>query len=182
MRGSNFGLGWENCDVFKSWWVRSLEEVRLPHEKMFAQWRLALSIKSKCFIKMGLVIYEKSKKAIMLSLQMLKSLLEIVVEIWLERLAVKNSPEKLIHFQSSTGPNSFWAVSLVRPTLYHFNFPNFESHLAKSNQNPGLNLNRMLWPSWKLCFKNNVITFSLGKIYWFLTSLFGKMASTPMMV
>ena len=104
-------------------------------------------------------------------------MLEIVVEIWLECLAVKNSPEKLIHFQSSTGPNLFWAVSLVWPTLYHFNFPNFESHLAKSNQNSGLNLNRMLWPSWKLCFKNNVITFSLGKIYWFLTSLFGKMAS-----
>ena len=140
----------------------------------------ALSIKSKCFNKMGLVIM-RSKKGIMLSLQMLKSLLEIVVEIWLECLAVKNSPEKLIHFQSSTGPNLFWAVSLVRPTLYHFNFPNFKSHLAKSNQNSGLNLNRMLWPSWKLCFKNNVITFLLGKIYWFLTSLFGKMASTPMM-
>ena len=122
------------------------------------------------------------KKGIMLSLQMPKSPLEIVVEIWLECLAGKNSPEKLIHFQSSTGPNLFWAVSLVRPTLYHFNFPNFESHLAKSNQNSGLNLNRMLWPSWKLCFKNNVITFSLGKIYWFLTSLFCKMASTPMMV
>ena len=81
----------------------------------------------------------------MLSLRMLKSTLDIDVEIWLECLAGKNSPEKLIHhFQSSTGPNLFWAVSLVRPTLYHFNFPNFESHLAKSNQNSGLNLNRML--------------------------------------
>ena len=77
----------------------------------------------------------------MLSLQMPKSPLEIVVEIWLECLTVKNSPEKLIYFQSSTGPNLFWAVSLVRPTLYHFNFPNFESHLAKGNQNSGLNLN-----------------------------------------
>ena len=56
----------------------------------------------------------------MLSLRMLKSTLDIDVEIWLECLAGKNSPEKLIHhFQSSTGPNLFWAVSLVRPTLYH---------------------------------------------------------------
>ena len=36
----------------------------------------------------------------MLSLQMPKSPLEIVVEIWLECLTVKNSPEKLIYFQS----------------------------------------------------------------------------------
>ena len=85
---------------------------------------------------MGLVIM-RSKKGIMLSLQMLKSLLEIVVEIWLECLAVKNSPEKLI--QSRVGPitSVFWAVtSLVRPALYHFNFPKFESHY----QHSGLNL------------------------------------------
>ena len=110
----------------------------------------------------------------MLSLQMPKSPLEIVVEIWLECLAVKNSPEKLIHFQSSTGPNLFWAVSLVQPTLYHFNFPNFESHLAKSNQNSGLNLNRMLWPSWKLCFKPMLLRFHLARSTGFLPACLAK--------
>ena len=140
----------------------------------------------------------------MLSLQIPKSPLEIVVETWLECLTVKNSPEKLIYvdqffFKISWDLSSSGSTSRTRQVLtyfeqslsvlsgqhfqqQHFNFPNFKSHLAKSNQNSGLNLNRMLWPSWKLCFKNNVITFSLGKIYWFLTGLFGKMASTPMMV
>ena len=98
--------------------------------------------------------------------------------VWLLKILQKNWSNPLEFVLTSV----FWAVmSLVRPTLYHFNFPNSSLTFAKSNQNSGLNLNRMLWPSWKLCFKNNVITFSLGKIYWFLTGLFGKMASTPMM-
>lgn len=91
----------------------------------------ALSIKSKCFNKMGLVIM-RSKKGIMLSLQMLKSLLEIVVEIWLECLAVKNSPEKLV--QSTRVRLNFSILSSHEScpaNTLPFQFPKFESHLCK---------------------------------------------------
>lgn len=134
MRGSNFGLDLENCDVSKGlWWeVWEIFSSVTVMKRWLHMETNALSIKSKCFNKMGLVIM-RSKKGIMLSLQMLKSLLEIVVEIWLECLAVKNSPEKQYWSNPELVLTSvFWAVmSLVRPTLYHFNFPKFESHLCK---------------------------------------------------
>ena len=109
----------------------------------------------------------------MLSLQMPKSPLEIVVEIWLECLAVENSPEKVIYFQSATGPNLFWAV--LSGQHFTISISQISSlTFAKSNQNSGLNLNRMLWPSWKQASRIMLLRFHLARSNGFLPACLAK--------
>ena len=55
MRGSNFGLDWENCDVFKRWWeVWEIFSSVTVMKRWLHMETNALSIKPKCFNKMGL--------------------------------------------------------------------------------------------------------------------------------
>ena len=77
----------------------------------------------------------------------------------------------LIYLEQSVLSGEYFTISISQILSVTF---------AKSNQDSGLILNRMpdLVGNFAL---NNVITLSLGKIHWFLTSLFGKMANSSIM-
>ena len=92
----------------------------------------------------------RTKKGIMVSLWMLKSPLEILLNVQLQvKIFQKTDPiPKLVcyqdHASQSSQANTYHSISRISYNFFSLAFVN-------SDHNSGLNLNGTLWPSWKLC-------------------------------